>query len=79
MGPDFSLDRLFIKYTWVNEGNQNVMRSTQLLCTVDRSRRFPPMVHFTSTHAGLGSSRVSKFLAFLARPPARVPGTALWV
>lgn len=77
--PDFCLDQLFIKYTWVNEGDQNVTRSAQLLRTVDRSRRFPPTVYFTSTHAGSGSSQLSTLLASLIKPPTWVPGTVLQV
>lgn len=40
-GPDFCLDRLFIKYTWVNEGDQNITRSAQLLRTVDSKQALP--------------------------------------
>ena len=79
MGLDFCLDQLFTKYTQVNEGDQNVTRSTQLLHTVDRSRHFPPTVHFTSTRVGFGSSQVSTFLASLIKPPTWVPGTVLQV
>lgn len=63
--PHFCLDRLF----QVNEGDQNVTCSIQLLHMVNRSRCFPPTGCFTSTHAGPGSSQVSMFLALLIKPP----------